>query len=286
MPASNPNNRELRIDNRLDSYQSFLDHLWIRETNRLVKGTKLDLPVFDLTFSWKGSANARRMPFMMIDVLKSWTNGFSKARKPFTQEVMESFSARVAENIKDPPLSEAQRRQMTSFLNEVQDLIQNKLDQNPFPVDDYLSGFWKWLIEGEAKSETVLALWKSEVNAYVGLYYAYEDFLRQCMCIAKVQQDYRITFRRFGDDLAAEFGIGIRDLCWFDERVNVSRLVRNAILHNGARLTPELEPLRRHLNLGGDEIHILAPDTTQLFELLKVRVSAFVQEALKQPRFH
>jgi hypothetical protein len=286
MPAANPNDRELRIDIRLDSYRSFLDHRWVQDINRVVKGTKLDLPIFDLTFSWKGSANARRMPSMMIDVLKSWTDGYTRARKPFPQEVVESFSAKVAENIKDPPLSEVQRRQMTSFLREVEDSIRRKLDEDPFSVDDYLIGFWKWLIEGEAKSETCLALWKSEVNAYVGIYYAYEDFLRQCMCIAKARQDYRIKFKSFGDDLAAEFNDGIRDLCWFDEKVNVSRLVRNAVLHNGARLTPELAPLKHHLNVRGDEIDVMAPDTTQLFELLKVRVAAFVSEALKQSRFH
>ena len=61
----------MRPDDRVESYQSFLDYPWLQQIDKLVTGTALDKPIFALAVSWKARANAHAMPFLMMQLLVS-----------------------------------------------------------------------------------------------------------------------------------------------------------------------------------------------------------------------
>jgi hypothetical protein len=152
------------------------------------------------------------------------------------------------------------------------------LRANPTVVD--IEKHWKSFI---SIPDFALRLWNSERNAYGALYYAYEDFLVRCVGVVNTKPDYRMPRRsEFANDIAAVYGDQIRDICWLDKPVAVSREIRHAIVHNGGRITKVLANLAPDLPLEHDQIVILAPDTTELFNSLKRRAYQLVKAALLQ----
>src|SRR4051812_3296630 len=71
------------IDKRLESYVSFFDHDWATTFGELSDRSALRLAAFDLTRDWKGIAVATRMPWLMIESLNGFHEGFTKTNTPF-----------------------------------------------------------------------------------------------------------------------------------------------------------------------------------------------------------
>jgi hypothetical protein len=87
----------------------------------------------------------------------------------------------------------------------------------------------------------------------------------------------------------------LSDFCWKHEEVDLARLVRNALAHNGGRFGPDLEkyktrfvgatstakPLLRgdQFNLVEGKIQITPDNTRHLFGVLKERVSKIIEKA-------
>src|ERR1700719_2317934 len=68
--------KNMRLDDRIASYRSFLDYRWVKEFEKLLPGTVLHEPTFVLLFSWKATANAYTMPFLMMQMLKNLEQGY------------------------------------------------------------------------------------------------------------------------------------------------------------------------------------------------------------------
>ena len=85
------------------------------------------------------------------------------------------------------------------------------------------------------------------------------------LTVTKGKTEYRL-FRRadFQREIAAEFGDAVRDQCWDDADINLARVTRHALAHNGCRTTDEfreaLKAAKHALVIEGDEIQIMAPD--------------------------
>src|SRR4051812_33318069 len=83
MSEQNEPTTNIVIDRRLESYASFYDHDWAQKFGKLSDRSTLRLPAFDLTRDWKGIAVATRMPWLMIESLQGFHEGFTKANPPF-----------------------------------------------------------------------------------------------------------------------------------------------------------------------------------------------------------
>ena len=84
---------------------------------------------------------------------------------------------------------------------------------------------------------------------------------------------------------SATFGIPARDACWSAAAVNVARLARHAIVHNGGRETSDLARTPHSLTVTDGYLQIMAPDTAALYGELKARVGQLVTTALSLPQF-
>jgi hypothetical protein len=82
----------------------------------------------------------------------------------------------------------------------------------------------------------------------------------------------------FSQDFRDQFSATLRDSCWSDPKINVARLTRHALVHNGGRLTSDLKKLNHGLKLHGEDIQIFPAFTKSLYELLKDRVTKFLSD--------
>ncbi len=181
--------KSIRIDDRLESYQSFFDHAWSRNLEQIAQHTKLDTPAFELSASWKGVANVRRMPWLMVDSIKNFGDSLLSAKMPFPLEVLDMVVARIASTSKDNyfrHLSTMQRNTLTKVIRESQDEAIKTREENPVTVNK--EDLWKGLLQS---TEIQLTLWMSEMTAYAGVYFAYEAFLIKSMKIALNLQSLR-----------------------------------------------------------------------------------------------
>jgi hypothetical protein len=131
----------------------------------------------------------------------------------------------------------------------------------------------------------------------VSLFFAYEDFLANV--IRTQEPTYSSKDRKNPIHVAFpnHFGQPLTDFCWNHDEVNLARLVRNALAHNGSRFGKDLEkyksrfidatdmdevPLRGdHFNLVDGVIQITPGNTTYLFGVLKERVTKIVEEPIQ-----
>jgi hypothetical protein len=147
---------------------------------------------------------------------------------------------------------------------------------------------WQNMLQNK---EFQFALVGSQRLCYGAVYYAYEDFLTRCVGLAKRNTDFRL-FRRgdFQREITAEFGTAICDQCWDDVDINLARVTRHALVHNGCRVNKEfnealkaVKAVKERLEVSDDEIQIMAPDTSRLFRLLKDRATQLITAALLHP---
>jgi hypothetical protein len=91
--------------------------------------------------------------------------------------------------------------------------------------------------------------------------------------------DYRKPFddKKFREDFSKLYDDSLFEQCWADSAVEIARLVRHALAHNGGRLTNHLRGKKHGLTLIGEDIQILPHDTRALFDLLKTRATSLAQ---------
>jgi hypothetical protein len=137
-------------------------------------------------------------------------------------------------------------------------------------------------------SEFRFALVGSQRLCYGAIYYAYEDFLARCVGLARKEPEYRMPRRpQFQKDFTAAFDATVCDQCWDHPVVNLARVTRHALVHNGCRVTDEFKEAVKAAKylfvVEDDEIQIMAPDTSTLFRLLKDRAALVISAALSHP---
>ena len=89
-----------------------------------------------------------------------------------------------------------------------------------------------------------LALSASQSLGIAAAYNTYENFLVRCVSAALGMPSYRKrSDEKFVEKLTEAFGPAIADECFTTENVQLFRLLRHAIAHNGGRETPDLAKL-------------------------------------------
>lgn len=91
----------------------------------------------------------------------------------------------------------------------------------------------------------------------------------------------RLRTQQVHQTLTNLFGNPTASLFWEDQSIEKARLIRHAVVHNGRRMTSDLEKFRNQLLLQDDEVVIYARDTTALFHLLKERVQSFSESLVR-----
>lgn len=266
--------KNIRVDVRMQSYQPFFDHKWAEHLMAVAEPSPLRLAAFDLCAAWRGVSNTHAMPYLMLEQFRAFAKGLLQTEWHgakwigFVQQHLES-------DIGDGLTNMAKRKIRTS-LGRLEKKFNVTMDNAKFvELEKDILRMWDQHLEN---FEMQIILWGSQRLCYAAVYYAYEDFLTQAVALQKGDPQYRMPRRtEFGKDLANEFGRDVRDRCWSELPVQVARVTRHALVHNGGRVTEELDKLSHGLTILDGEIQIMATDTSGLYSQLKGRATFLVE---------
>lgn len=280
------------IDPNLDSYVQFFDHDWSKRTFEAVKTSTLIDAVGALMVAWRSTNGAHLLPWLMVESLRGFAEGEIEgnliSRTNYSGEVIngivDKLSARMEFRLKLDQ-RRALKRAVAEIENEAHQALKTAKEQVKFDVARY----WDSLIQSSEFSFCILGT--QRIN-YGSLFFAYEDFLANV--IRTREKTYWSKKDPIKSAFARHFGNPITDYCWNHEEVELAKLVRNALAHNGGEKGKDLEkyatlfvdvtgiprPVLRGevFNLVGDKIQITPCNTKHLFGVLKNRVSKIVEE--------
>ena len=275
--------KNIQIERRLDSYKSFFDHEWFEKQTEERRGTALYQPLFDLGAAWRYAANTHVLPWLLATQVQGATEMNLNTTEPFGKKYVTHVHERLAKRM-GSSLHKAQRHRMQKELDTIYEEVEAAA-MSVGPLKFVPDAMWQKMLQN---SEFRFALIGSQRLCYGAVYYAYEDFLTRCVGLAKGKTEYRLYRRAdFQREITAEFGSAVCDQCWDDPAVNLARITRHALVHNGCRVTDEFKEAVKATKypfvIEGDEIQIMAPDTSRLFRLLKDRAALVISAALKHP---
>jgi hypothetical protein len=270
------------IDTRLESYATFFNHPWSKEMLELVDGTKLDPPVYELCVSLRAAANTHVMPSLLATVLQSFWDGVAKHdgfSHSFVRKVAEEIPHRLRHRLSNQSRKELHNEIMAlgRQLNDLADKAGGKVVEPP--------KVWDALIN--SNHELHWGIWGAQRLCFMALVYAYEHFFKQCVSIKRDDPGYHVKeYKQLIGDVEKEFGKEISEGCLDNEFMEVTRLVRNAIAHNGGRETKKLKTFQGADGKGHGFavergfLQVMAPHNVKLIEVIEQNVFVFTQKVL------
>ena len=130
-----------------------------------------------------------------------------------------------------------------------------------------------------------LSLWSSQRIAFVAFYNAYEVFLVDCLKMATGLTSLRTQMEEFRKGLRNALRDDIADPCWFHPEINIARLVRHALSHNGGRQTSHLQKQKHGIKLIGEELQIVPEDNHRMLRRLRKAVEKVIEVTRDDPKF-
>ena len=265
-------------DHNLDSYQGFFDHEWSKHVLDFTKGTNLEYIVKNICISWKGISNARRLPYLMTDMISAATEGAVNRLPVVTSEMISKLIHRISNGleINKITLKKSDRKALVDELEQTNKELIERSKEKPYTANR--NEVWPISID---QDEFIFSLWMSEVNAYCAIYFAYEIFLIDSIKSIKKLAKLRTTSTRFQQELESLVGPELTESLWSGNVVEKARLIRHALVHNGRKITADLQRYRDKLVLtDDDEVVIMPENTTQLYKDLQVRVSHYCNKLI------
>ena len=270
--------KNIRVDDDLDEYKGFFDHHWSDDFLETVRPTKLCPVGFDLLASWKGTSEARRFPWLMINAVGAAVEGSLQFATPLSSQILNELLDRITTGLERNHLSLSgdDREALCTEIRSIEAEISHRVKTKPVRLDP--RELWTHFLQSQGIS---LSLLMSEVNAYAAVYFAYENYLIRSVKVCTAVKS--IWTRGLPKRLNELLGEKVAETCWSAKKIDLARLIRHSIVHNGRKLTDDLEKYRRELTLEDDEIVIMAHHTTELYTLLKERALLFTTEMVKLP---
>lgn len=273
---------EIHFDTDLTAYKGFFESQWAEEIFQLTDNTKLEIQALNLSASWKGISNARRLPWLMMEMLNTHQEATLNRQLQLPTHVIQGFIKRLSSIVKERyvRLSERAQSVLSEEIENIQtELIEGQLEEISTITKNHTDALWQTFTN---RPEIVFGLWMSEVNAYTALYFAYEIFFIESLKIL-YPGEVNIRTTRLKDFFKRTNNLDLQKKYWNDAQIEKARLIRLAVAHNGRRPTKEFQckPKNYVLLTTYGEIIIKAHDTTELYHMLKDKVKEFCEEFLK-----
>jgi hypothetical protein len=269
---------EIQIDERLESYASFFDHAWASRFVDASQGTLLYEAAHDLCLDWKGIALASRMSWLMVHSLEKFYEGFSKTDPSFSGRLTRALGEYVASH---SSLSNMRKKELIGIVGELGLNVQEDMKRQPSPIEPKMV----WADYLKVK-EMGWALWSSQRTAYGSLYFGYENFLRNAVGLARGEPDYRaFKYSVIRRDFEGAFGEPLALECIDDPEIEIARLARHCLTHNGGKPSPELNGTTHKIRVQNGRLQIFPEDVRALFSLLTNRVLKITTAAQTLPVF-
>jgi hypothetical protein len=279
------------IDPNLESYEQFFDHGWCERMCGLVENSPLKAAIGALMVAWRSTNGVHRLPWLMVMSLQSFADGEYKGSFQFRANYSDKVIKGIVEKL-DRRMRYTLKRDQLVVLNRVIAQIEKEAFQDLKGARDKLtidvSAYWKSII---TTSEFQFSLLGTQNMNYGTLFFAYEDFL--AITIRTKEPAYSSKKIPIKVAFAKHFGDPLTDECWNHAEVELAKLVRHALAHNGARFGSDLEKFKTRFvdatgmrapllkdnlfNVVNGKIQIMPCNTTYLFGILKDRVTKIVE---------
>jgi hypothetical protein len=280
------------IDPNLDSYRQFFDHKWAEGMFEVVRTSPLKDAVGGLLVAWRSANGAHALPWLMAESLRNFAVGEGlgglRFRDTYSGEVIKGVVVKI-ESKMHHNLNLDQRRSLKRVVTKIEEEAHDAFEAAQSKVEFPLAGYWDFLTHASEFQFSILGT--QRIN-YGSLFFAYEDFLANV--IRTKEPNYSSKKPPIKDAFADHFGEPLRDYCWGDPEVELAKLVRHALAHNGGRYGPDLDkykarfvdesgataPVLRgdHFVIVDGKIQITPRNTTYLFGVLKDRVTKIVEQ--------
>ena len=275
----------IQIDPRPDSYRGFFDGGWSERFLDIARASKLRKPAFDLVRNWRAVSNARQIPWLMVECLDANMCHNLQECVPWDIRKIRVLRQKIVAKLeaKDERMRPMFRRKLEESMRELEVEACEIRDEVAEDVLSRRKDLWELLLEEE---QFHTSIWSSERMCYGALYYSYECFLTECVRIKRRKSDYQM--RRADDfkkDIKDAFGQELANDCWSDQKVNIARLARHALVHNGGRMTSVLQKQPHNFPTQDEEIQIGARHTTELYELLKTKAYKMGESVVRMDEF-
>ena len=277
--------RTIGINPELDAYEGFFDYEWKVQFLAIVRRSTLREPGFDLTRNWEAISNARQLPWIMVHCLDTISCEKMQQFTPWDQRKIRILRKKLLTELETlgEKLRPMFKKRLTQALKELDEEAGRIRDDAATRVLENRASFWEGLIDIPAFHTS---LWALERMGYGGLYYAYECFVMQCMSIARNDTSYRLPRgKEINKHLRETFGDKITEDCWLDSDIDLARVTRHALVHNGGRITIDVRNRKHTFRIEDEEIQINAAHTTELYQKLKARVTQLAEAAVLLPEF-
>ena len=274
--------RRIYVDTVLESYRNFFDNDWAASIVSIARDSaQLLQMIYDLTLEWRGAAYNAALPVELLEHVKSFYDGFVRSETPNTDllQLSEALTARLGREIQEIGFDPVTLRRVQAKIIELGAQIQESVRNAPltFPLEQAWDQYLNVL-------SYRITLWGSQRISYLAIYNSYENFLTQCVRIARGEAKYRMS-RDFSEHFKNAFGDELLDVCWTNQSINIARLARHALSHAGGRLTSDLSKQNHGFIVESNSIQV-APDKTKgLYDLLKGSVHALSEKAITIERF-
>jgi hypothetical protein len=236
-----------------------------------------------LGLAWRSASYTAQMPATSIRLAHATAVGRGSFVSPdssivaYSEKIIGQLCQRVPEVVNYTGLRPRLVAELVTISAEFRDKVA------AVKVDYPLEPIWTQFMTDTAFR---ISLWSSQRIAYVAFYNAYEAFIVDCLKVGIGLTHLRSTEKKaFNEALRTGLGTDISSPCWSHHEINIARLVRHALSHNGGRETEVLKKQMHGIKLIGEELQIVPEDIHRMLRRLRKAVEEVVAVIKNQQKF-
>ncbi len=267
--------KQLFLEPRQSQYRPFFQDDFAEKAMDMSKDVPdLINPVFDLIADLRAASYASAIPANGPTAIKIFHDAMieggagPKAVLDFAETILSVVSLELPEINGIPEL----RRKLLEKLVEVSDRTveaSRQVREIATPLD--AEAVWQTYF---SLSPFQLGLHAAMKQSYVSIYVAFESFVVRCTKLAHGIDSLRVSDSNFNRHLDI-FG-SIAQKHWHSKELQAAKEVRNAIVHNGSRITEKLKKLDIPVEAANNEVHVYPEHLRNLYSTVSTAALGFI----------
>lgn len=276
--------RKIHTESDIDAYSGYIPDDWSEKfVGFISEGSVMDRLLLDLVLSWRCASYTAQLPASLIRAIHAAGLGRKSFVSPdssivaYSDRIIEKLTLRVPDLIENRLLRAKVMKELVTLAAEFRDHAATL--KHEYPIEP----IWAQFMEDVAFR---ISLWASQRVAYVAFYNAYEAFIVDCLKVVTGLSSLRSTDKKvFNEALRTGMRSDVSSACWSHHEINIARLIRHALSHNGGRETEDLKRQKHGVMLIGGELQIVAEDNHRMLRRLRNAVEVIVDATRVDQRF-
>lgn len=259
-----------RISPGLEDYRSPYDYEWQRRFNEVVAAAGLEEEALTLTSCWHASLSIRQLPWFVVHTCHGLAQKLMGGENSSPYRLILALYTQISKQATADGLglSDEQRKSLVTFLEEKMRDISG-IDTTNI-TDNLRSSIWHRMLE---EPQVTNAFWHLQHYVFADLYFSFEYFLTR---VVESRIDRRRKTRESLESYVSELIGTTQGKIVVDLDVKLYQRLRNAIVHEGSRLSQSLEVDRNKLIIEDEHFVLLCYHVDDAYRHLCSRLLKFV----------